>query len=171
MRLSKTILSTLVLFTAALNVHAELSCASPLVEWSDTTPAVNLKHIFCGESHNGKLKGFHSKALIASSEVSTVTNIEVLTGGIYNGQSQFKQGGSKFSTFFPDHCTLATITRSVVYAATHKTGNHSQWGILGQSAPVTNNSGYCLTTEGQAFTIRMGLIHGNSKVNTAFPQP
>ncbi|MDQ7091011.1 MAG: EndoU domain-containing protein [Methylococcales bacterium] len=152
--------------------HAELSCQSKLVTWSDSRPAVNLKHIFCGESKNGRNKGVHSNYLLSTSPLVTgISNKKQLKGGIYSAKVKFSDGKSKFSTFFPDHCTLATITRSVIYASTHKTANHRQWGILGQSAPKPDSRGYCLQFNGDTFTIRMGLMKNGSRVNTAFPQP
>ncbi len=172
MTTSKKIFSCLLLSVLPIIAHAEYSCDNAESDWSDTEPAVNLKHIFCGESHNGRNKGFHSIALIASSEtVSEIFKKKPLRGGIYNARVRFDNGKSKFSTFFPDHCSVKAITRSVVYAANHSTGKHPQWGILGKSAPKANSKGYCLQDNGKPFTIRMGMIKRGSRVNTAFPQP
>ena len=160
------------LLALPLSVHAELSCQNKNFTWSDTKPTINLKHIFCGESHRGRNKGFHSKSLIASSTVvSSLSKKKPLGGGIYSARVKFKNGKTKFSTFFPDHCNVATITRSIIYAATHSTGRHPQWGVLGESAPKANSTGYCLQTNGESFIIRMGLIKRGMRVNTAFPQP
>jgi len=168
----KTILSCCLLFAITFTVKAEISCQNKQFTWSDSQPRVNLKHIFCGESNHGRNKGFHSRYLLATSTlVTAISNKKPLKGGIYNARVIFKNGKSKFSTFFPDHCNLATITRSVIYAATHSTGKHPQWGILGQSAPKADSLGYCLQTNGQTFTIRMGLNKRKTSVNTAFPQP
>ncbi len=167
----KTILSSCLLLAISSTVNAELSCKNKNFTWSDSKPAINLKHIFCGESHNGRNKGFHSRYLLSSSLVMDISSKKPLKGGIYSARVKFNNGKSKFSTFFPDHCNLATITRSVIYAATHSTGKHSQWGILGQSAPKPDTNGYCLQTNGETFTIRMGLTRRGTGVNTAFPQP
>lgn len=166
----KKIIPLCVFLFISQNANAELSCQDKDFNWSDTKPSVNLEHIFCGESHNGRNKGFHSSYLLSSSEiVSDIYNKKPLTGGIYNARVKFDNGKTKFSTFFPDHCNVASITRSVVYAASHSTGKHRQWGILGESAPEPMAKGYCLKTNGKPFTIRMGLK--GSRVNTAFPQP
>lgn len=168
----KILLFSCLLLAFSMSAKAELSCQNKQLTWSDSKPAVNLKHIFCGESDKGRNKGLHSRYLLASSSVVTaISNKRSLSGGIYSARVKFHNGNSKFSTFFPDHCDLAMITRSVIYAATHSSDNHPQWGILGQSAPKADSKGYCLQTDGKAFTIRMGLIKGGTQVNTAFPQP
>jgi hypothetical protein len=160
------------LLALPLSVHAELSCQNKNFTWSDTQPKINLQHIFCGESHRGRNKGFHSKSLMSSSTVvSSISKKKFLSGGIYSAKVKFNKGKNKFSTFFPDHCNVATIIHSISYAASHSTGKHPQWGILGESAPKANSAGYCLQTNGKAFTIRMGLIKRGTRVNTAFPQP
>lgn len=168
----KKILPFCLLFLAPIAANAELSCQNKKFTWSDSKPAVNLEHVFCGESHNGRNKGFHSTALISTSNVVTGTsNKKSLKSGIYSARVKFTNGKTKFSTFFPDHCNVATITRSIIYAATHSTGKHKQWGILGQSAPESDSAGYCLLDNGKTFTIRMGLTRKGTGVNTAFPQP
>ncbi len=160
------------LLALPLSANAELSCQNKNFTWSDTQPTINLKHIFCGESHRGRNKGFHSSALLTTSTVvSSITKKKSLHGGIYNARVNFKNGKTKFSTFFPDHCHVATIIRSILYAAKHNIGRHPQWGVLGKSAPKANSAGYCLQTDGKVFTIRMGLIKQGTRVNTAFPQP
>jgi hypothetical protein len=168
-----------VLLTVSINANAEFSCQNQQSScqkkqsiWSDSQPAINLEHIFCGESDRGRNKGFHSRYLLSTSPVVVeITNKKQLKGGIYSARVKFNNGKSKFSTFFPDHCNLETITRSVIYAATHSSGDHPQWGILGPSAPEADSADYCLQTNGEVFSIRMGLIKQGTRVNTAFPQP
>lgn len=168
----KIILLYWLLFSVPISVNAEFTCQNKKSAWSNSKPAINLKHIFCGESHNGRNKGFHSSYLLSDSAIVLgIFNKKPLNGGIYNARVKFQNGKTKFSTFFPDHCNITTITRSVVYAATHISSKHPQWGILGLSAPETNNAGYCLQYNGMAFMIRMGLINQGTQVNTAFPQP
>jgi hypothetical protein len=161
----------LLLWVLSFSAQAELTfCQNSSPTWSDTMPKVNLTHIFCGESHRGRNKGFHSTYLLKTSPiVSSIVNKKGLGGGIYSAQVNFKAGNTKFSTFFPDHCNLATILRSVVYAATHSTGKHPQWGILGASAPKAKSQGYCLKSNGNPFDIRMGMPKKDTRVNTAFP--
>jgi len=162
------------LFLQPVSVTAtELSCTDPSFKWSKTRPAINLRHIFCGEiDYRGRAKGFHSKQLLASAtHIARIKNKKMLRGGIYNGRVKFANGKSKFSTFFPDHCTIGMIVRSTLFAARNKTKDHYQWGILGASAPAKNTAGYCLAHDGRPFTIRMGLSRNQRSIVTAFPQP
>ena len=152
---------------------AEISCANQSFQWSKTQPAVNLRHIFCGEIDNrARAKGFHSTQLLTTAtEVKSIFKKKWLRGGIYNARVKFANGKTKFSTFFPEHCTVAMIERSVVYAARNKTKDHHQWGILGPSAPQKNTQNYCIDDKGNPLTIRMGLSRNQRKIITAFPQP
>lgn len=164
------------LFLLVLSVFPPLaraeSCLNRSFKWSDTRPAVNLRHIFCGEIKRGRIKGFHATDMLATSPVvDTVSDKRSVKKGIFNARVKFINGKSKFSTFFPVHCDVKSITRSIVYAANHFSEKHPQWGILGISAPAAQNNGFCLRTDGKPFTIRMGLVHNRRKVNTAFPQP
>lgn len=162
------------LFSSAYSVaEANYSCANKSFKWSRTKPAINLRHIFCGEiDYRGRAKGFHSTQLLATAaEVKDVYRKKKLRGGIYNARVEFVNGKTKFSTFFPKQCTVAMIVRSVAYAARNKTKDHPQWGILGPSAPKKKAQGYCLNNRGKPFTIRMGLSRSRRKINTAFPQP
>ncbi len=163
----------LLLSALSFNVQAELSfCKDSNATWSKTKPSVNLTHVFCGESHHGKNKGFHSTYLMETSPiVSGIRDKKSLGGGLYSARVKFNNGNTKFSTFFPNHCNLATILRSIIYASSHSTGKHRQWGVLGQSAPKAMEKGYCLLNNGKPFTIRMGLTRQKTGVNTAFPQP
>ncbi len=152
---------------------ADISCENQSFKWSKTRPAVNLRHIFCGEiDYRGRAKGFHSAQLLATAaEVKDIYRKKKLRGGIYNARVMFVNGKTKFSTFFPEQCTVAMIVRSVAYAARNKTKNHPQWGILGPSAPKKKAQGYCLNNRGKPFLIRMGLSRNHRRINTAFPQP
>lgn len=147
-------------------------CSDPSYHWAGPSDDVNVRHVFCGEiGDNGKVKGFHSIQLKASSTVvRNVTHVPTHTpAAIYDAQVDFNNGRHKLSTFFPDQCTESQIIMSIDHAFKNQTGPHPQWGVLGNSAPSDNAEGYCLTTDGKPFQIRMGLIDGDSKVNTAFP--
>jgi hypothetical protein len=162
------------LISSANSVAAtDISCANKSFKWSKTKPAINLRHIFCGEiNYRGRAKGFHSTQLLATAtDVKNVYRKKKLRGGIYNARVEFVNGKTKFSTFFPKQCTVAMIVRSVAYAARNKTKDHPQWGILGPSAPKKKSQGYCLNNRGKPFTIRMGLTRNHRRINTAFPQP
>ncbi len=144
-------------------------CRDPGFSWSDHRPAINARHVFCGEVRDGKPKGFHSTRLMdTSDEVTGVRGISRYANGIYSGTVVFKDGQTKFSTFFPDACSADDILASIHHASTHIGGEHPAWGYLGPSAPAGGTDGFCLDDRGQAFEIRMGLF-GDGRVNTAFP--
>jgi len=170
----KYILLFFLLISSAFTVFAaDISCENQSFKWSKTRPAVNLRHIFCGEiDYRGHVKGFHSAQLLATStDIKDVYRKKKLHGGIYNARVEFVNGKTKFSTFFPEQCTVAMIVRSVAYAAQNKTKDHPQWGILGPSAPKNKAQDYCLNNRGRPFTIRMGFSRNHRRINTAFPQP
>ncbi len=163
----------LLFLTSSIATSADFSCRKKASKWSKTQPPINLRHIFCGEiNRRGRPKGFHSTQLLGSTpEVKKIYKKQSLRKGIYNARVKFINGKTKFSTFFPDQCTVDAITRSVVFAARNKTRKHHQWGILGPSAPQKNANGFCLDRNGRPFTIRMGLTRNQRRITTAFPQP
>ena len=167
------ILFFLLIFSTFSAFAADISCANQSFNWSKTQPAVNLRHIFCGEiDYRARAKGFHSTQLLATTtEVKDIFKKKWLRGGIYNARVKFANGKTKFSTFFPEQCTVAMIVRSVVYAARNKAKDHPQWGILGPSAPHKKVQDYCLDDRDKPFTIRMGLTRNQRRIITAFPQP
>jgi hypothetical protein len=146
-------------------------CRDPGFRWSDHRPAINARHVFCGEVRDDKPRGFHSTRLRDTSEVVTgVRGIARSASGIYTGTVVFAGGRTKFSTFFPDACTVDEILASIHYASTHINADHPAWGYVGPSAPSAGAAGFCLDHGGQAFPIRMGLFD-DGRVNTAFPSP
>lgn len=165
-------LGTLAVFLAAACEPAAVpDCRDPGFHWSEHRPAINVRHVFCGEIRKGKPKGFHSTQLRDSSAVVVgVRGVSRSPSGIYTGMVMFAGGQTKFSTFFPDACTVTEVLASIHYASTHMDGNHPTWGYLGPSAPGGDPDGFCLNLQGQAFSIRMGLFD-DGRVNTAFPSP
>jgi hypothetical protein len=158
---------------AALVPPGGAPCTDANWHWSTTQPRVNRLHVFCGEiGANNTPKGFHSRQLLADSAVVTaVNNIRNQHQGLFDADVDFTapaQPHSKFSTFFPDACTVDQVTASVVYAANNQAGPAPGWGVLGPSAPPAGGAAYCLDSQGAPFVIRMGLL-GNGDVNTAFP--
>lgn len=149
-------------------------CNDVNYHWSPTQPRVNVRHVFCGEiGADNKPKGFHSKVhLQASTVVTQVTNPSPpQPAGTYNATVHFTAPANpttKPSTFFPDACTEAQVTMSIVYAANHQIGPVAPWGQLGPSAPVHADNTYCLGSNSAPFNIRMGLL-ATGDVNTAFP--
>lgn len=165
------------LFACVSGIASAADCTDPNFHWSATTPQVNVRHVFCGEfNRNGRPTGVHSMAIIFTSNsaiVIGVNNPRNQRNGIYDATVTFSNNGvqsEKMSTFYPNACSQAQITNSIVYAATHQTGPAVPWGVLGPSAPQAGGPTYCLGSNGQPITIRMGLIDNNSRVNTAFPQ-
>lgn len=169
--------SSTLIFAGLLGLFAtgaRADCADPNFDWSATNPPVNVRHVFCGEFNNqGRPTGLHSMAIVNTSAIILGVNNPVPLGnGIFNATVTFTNNGiqsQKLSTFFPNACSQAQITNSIVYAANHQIGPALPWGVLGPSAPQANDNNYCLGSNGQPITIRMGLINNNSQVNTAFP--
>lgn len=162
--------SKLVLLLTALGASAVAQdCRDRGFHWSDDQPAVNRLHVFCGEIRSGRPKGFHSTRLLETSPVVTgVTGRSNERDGIYDASVRFRNDTVKFSTFFPDACTVDQVVASIHYAATHVEREHPQWGRLGPSAPEQHGDGYCVDGNGDPFEIRMGLL-SDGRVNTAFP--
>jgi hypothetical protein len=157
------------LLTALGQPATALDCRDRDFHWSDDAPAVNRLHVFCGEIRRGRPKGFHSTRLLETSAVVTgVTGRSNERDGIYDASVLFRNDTAKFSTFFPDACSVDQVVASIQYAATHVERNHPQWGKLGPSAPKHNGDGYCVDDNGDPFEIRMGLL-SDGRVNTAFP--
>ena len=169
--------ASFLLFALALSAiasEASADCSDSNFEWSPTKPPVNVRHVFCGEfNSSGKPTGVHSTAIVNTSAIVLGVDKPVdLGNGIFNATVHFSNNGiksQKISTFFPLTCGEAQITKSIAYAANNQTGPAVPWGVLGPSAPQANDNAYCLGSNGQPITIRMGLINNNTQVNTAFP--
>lgn len=149
---------------------AASDCRDADFRWSNTRPAVNLRHVFCGEIDDGRPKGLHSARLLATSGV--VRGIERRRdegGGVYSAIVRFADGKEKLSTFFPNSCSVGAVTLSIVFAAGHAMGRHPVWGELGPSAPAAGAPGYCLDARGDPLIIRFGRLR-DGRINTAFPQ-
>lgn len=155
--------------------EAANDCTDRRFHWSADDPQINLRHLFCGETRRGRPRGFHSIRLVATARlIRGVGHHTEEGGGIYSAVVEFADGSRKLSTFFPDHCTLAQIVRSVAHAAANISGRHRAWGEIGFSAPApaTHQRGdletFCLDNAGQPFEIRLGVL-ANGRINTAFP--
>lgn len=145
----------------------------PIAQWSNTVPAINQLHIFCGEiSNNGVPKGYHSKVYAPPTDVVTaVQDGPVSASGVYDGQVSFVNHTSKFSTFFPNACTQAQILASVVYANANRRVPQPAvpWGFVGPSAPAQGGAQYCLGANGTPIDIRFAVLPNSTNINTAFP--
>ncbi len=169
LRKSLAVFALALLLTALGRPATALDCRDRGFHWSDDEPAVNRAHVFCGEIKRGRPKGFHSIRLLDTSAVVTrVTGRSNERDGIYDASVGFRNDTAKFSTFFPDACTVDQVVASIHFAATHVERDHPRWGKLGPSGPEGNDAGYCLDSNGDPFEIRMGLL-SDGRVNTAFP--
>lgn len=153
---------------AATQAYA-LDCRHRTFTWTDTDPPINRRHVFCGTIERGQPKGFHSIRLLdKSSIVDRVEERSKNKAGIYSAIVVFANGRRKLSTFFPDHCSVEEITRSIYYAGSTESARHSAWGTIGTSAPASGIPGYCLDDDQRPFEIRLGRLK-DGRINTAFP--
>lgn len=160
-------LALLAVITASPAFAAD--CRSRKFTWTDTEPAINRRHVFCGTIEHGQPKGFHSRQLFSSSRVvKDITEQSKNRGGIYTAIVVFANGRRKLSTFFPDHCSVEEIIKSIYYAGSHESARHPAWGTIGPSAPDLNASGYCRDDNERPFEIRLGRLK-DGRINTAFP--
>lgn len=144
-------------------------CRDPRFHWSASEPKVNLRHVFCGELRDGRPKGFHSVRLRDSASlVRAIERRRDERGGVWSAVVVFANGRRKLSTFFPDHCTVEQLLRSIDYAVAQSFGRHREWGEVGPSAPYRGAETFCLDNDGAPFEIRFGVL-ADGRVNTAFP--
>ena len=141
-------------------------------------PQVNQVHVFCGEWKQNAPGGLHSRPggldpdSITRFTITQPANAKGIYGGSwsYTGHPQ----PSKFSTMFPDACSMSQVLNSIVYAATHPTrcpANAPHWAICGPNRPpstVPDSHPFCAATDSSIFLIAMAKL-SNGRVNTAFP--
>ena len=145
------------------------SCEDETFAWTDTVPALNLRHILCGEiKKNGDVAGMHSRAIIETAPIKEVQAQPPGPNGLYGATLFFENGKSKNSTFFPDICTVEQVTNSILYAVKHSHAPAKPWGKLGCSAPAKADPKYCAGPDGTRFVIRFGELD-DGRINTAFP--
>lgn len=100
-----------------------IALPSQAAQWSDTTPPLNLSHIFDGDiNKRGKAVGFHVRNQGRDPQNARLT--QRLSGpnsrGIYTGRTAIynpKSGAwvpKKFSTFFPDHLSRPRIIELIL---------------------------------------------------------
>ena len=160
-------------------VLAQMDCAA-LPKWIALNDQLQLnqQHVFCGEWHNNRPKGFHARpggdtpAAIAHLKLQSKPN----AAGIYTVRWTYKNHPQqeKFSSMFPDQCTAAQIIQSIAFAATHGKlqcpSGSPNWAQCGHNGPADDSlsSGQYCSFNGTRFTIAFAPpIAG--KINTAFP--
>ena len=128
-------------------------------KWSNTTPEMNLHHIFEGEiNRKGKPVGYHSRPggndpagarLVRIRDKANSTGVYTATIAIKDG-SQWKE---KFSSFFPDNMSSDQVVEIIIHAYNNSSNKKKQ--------PWQGPSGHGFDIQG--YTTRQGGI------NTAFP--
>ena len=163
---------------------AAAACLGDADGWTDSRPAVNLAHVFCGEVRDdGRPVGFHATAVLGEPGIPVMVWFEQNDGGrvdaidgavpepagIFTAVVRFASGREKFSTFFPMDCSSDEILASILNAHGEAVPAATTWGWVGPSAPDDAAEGYCLS-DGDAFDIRLGYLgDGRGRINTAFP--
>jgi len=133
--------------------------------WSDTTPKLNLTHIFEGEiNKKGKAVGFHSRP--AGMDPAGARVVKVTAGpnakGVYSADIQVCNGKNwkgKFSSFFPDALSKNDVTALILKA--HKVAGSPVTGKWGATVDAIVINGYMCPENSS--TCPKGAI------NTAYP--
>jgi Bacterial EndoU nuclease len=151
-----------------------------LMHWTKRPkpPQVNQVHVFCGEWKTDAPAGFHSRpgglnpAIVARFSISQPANAQGIYGGSWSYSAHPRS--SKFSTMFPDACSMPEVLNSIAYAATHPSrcpANAPQWAVCGPNRPtstVQDAGPFCAASDDTLFLIAMAKL-SNGRVNTAFP--
>lgn len=77
-----------------------------------------------------------------------------------------------FSSMFPEHCSQAQVSKSIVYSFINKTGTCASpgWASCGPNAPNEGGNEYCLATDGANFDIATAVLPSDeTRINTGFP--
>lgn len=128
-------------------------------KWSDTSPNVNLLHVFEGEiNRSGKPTGFHSRPGGQDPANARLVSVRDTPNryGVYTATIEVKDGGqwkSKFSSFFPDDLSRDEVLSVILHAYNNSNNQKSQ--------PWEGPSGKGYRVQG--YTSNRGGI------NTAFP--
>lgn len=128
-------------------------------KWSNTTPAINLAHVFHGEiNRKGKPVGFHSRPNGSSPKGAKVVRVKDGPNkhGVYTATIEIADGSrwkSKFSSFFPDSLTQEQVVEAILHAY-NKSNNPKKQPWRGPSGLGFDIQGYTLS---------------KGDINTAFP--
>ncbi len=137
------------------------STSQSVPNWSDSTPAINLRHIFYGEiNRRGKPTGFHARPGGKDPSSSRIKKIKSKANkeGIYTADvevydSSQKSWKAKFSSFFPNSFSKDDVINAILNA--YKKRNKAK------NEPWSGPSGH-------GFLIQ-GYLNRDGKINTAFP--
>ena len=128
-------------------------------KWSDTSPNINLLHIFEGEiNRRGKPTGFHSRPNGQDPANARVTSVKDQPNrhGVYTANIEVRDGNQwkpKFSSFFPDDLSRDEVIDVILNAYNNSSNPNAQ--------PWEGPSGAGYRVQG--YTSNQGGI------NTAFP--
>lgn len=128
-------------------------------KWSDTSPEINLHHVFEGEiNRSGKPVGYHSRPGGIDPDGARIVRIrdKPNSAGVYTATIAIRDGNlwkEKFSSFFPDRMSADEVT--VVILNAYKKSNNPK------AQPWSGPSGHGFRVQG--YTTSRGGI------NTAFP--
>ncbi len=132
----------------------------PLAVRSETTPPINLEHIFHGEiNRRGRPVGYHSRPGGVDPENARVTRITAGPNrlGVYEAVIEVRTKDGKWlekrSTFFPDRMGRDEVVAAILNAYHNRT---------------TMESNRFTGPSGKGFVIR-GYLLSDGAVNTAFP--
>jgi len=144
------------------NTNAQVVAANSVSSdkhWSDTSPEINLLHVFAGEiNRKGKPTGYHSRPNGVDPASARIVRIKDKPNraGVYTATIEVRDGGKwkeKFSSFFPDSMSREQVVAAILHAYNNSSNPNKQpW-----SGP--SDLGFQI----QGYTTNRGGI------NTAFP--
>ena len=127
-------------------------------KWSNTSPEINLHHIFEGEiNKRNKPVGYHSRPGGVDADGAKIVRIRDKPNsvGVYTATIAVRDGNQwkeKFSSFFPDSMSVNDVTEAVLSAYKNSSKEGPKW--QGPS--------------GHGFDIQ-GYTTNRGGINTAFP--
>lgn len=127
-------------------------------KWSNTSPEINLHHIFEGEiNRRGKPVGYHSRPGGVDADGAKIVKIrdKPNRAGVYTAIIAVRDGNQwkeKFSSFFPDSMSAKDVTAAVLSAYKSASKDGAKW-----EGP-----------SGHGFDIQ-GYTTNRGGINTAFP--
>lgn len=129
--------------------------------WSNTSPEINLSHIFEGViNKKGKPTGFHARPGGMEPSTARISRILSLPNskGVYSARVEIydqreKKWKMKFSTFFPDSMQKDEVIAAILHAYKYR--------VKGKRQPWRGPSGH-------GFQVQ-GYLNRRGNINTAFP--